>query len=58
MTLFDDYIEWETPDGRLRARLAAQYNGLSGQPRVQLVDTVGRVYHYDKALIFPKEPRK
>lgn len=54
MSLFDDYIDWETPDGRLRARRAAEYKGLKGQPRIQLVDNVGRVYHYDAALIFPK----
>lgn len=59
MNLFDDYIDWETPDGRVIARRVSEYKGRDGRWRVQLVDKLGRVYHYDKELAFPKaNPRK
>jgi hypothetical protein len=54
VNLFDDYVEWDTPDGRLVARRVSEYKGLVGQRRVQLVDEVGRVYHYDKELVFER----
>lgn len=59
MSLFDDYVDWETPDGRLHVRLVCEYIGLYDQVRVQFVDEVGRVYHYDKELVFRREdPRE
>lgn len=39
---------WLLPDGTtLVAEVYEEYVGLSGQARVGLVDSMGRVYHYD-----------
>lgn len=54
MGLFNDYRTWSTPDGTLWARIDSEYVGLKSQPRVVLVDTVGRVYHYDSDQVHPR----
>lgn len=56
MGLLDDYVPWDTPDGRIVARVASEYEGLRGQPRVCLVDGRGRVYHYDRELVRKASP--
>jgi hypothetical protein len=42
---------WETPDGPLTAMIYEEYLGLRGQQRLGLVDSQGRVYHYDADLV-------
>lgn len=39
---------YRTPDGVLTAYIYEYYLGLKGQARVGLVDTQGRVHHYDR----------
>ena len=44
---------WRTPRGVIVARVVERYTGMSGQPRVLLVDTTGRVHHYDELEVKP-----
>ena len=45
----EDLAAWRTPNGLVLGRVHERYVGLAGQPRIALVDVVGRVHHFDAA---------
>lgn len=55
MNLFlEEYKTWSTPDGTLWARVHEEYLGRQHQVRICLVDSVGRVYHYDRDQVIER----
>lgn len=49
----NELAAWRTPDGLLLARVLDRYVGLHDQPRLALVDVVGRVHHFDAGDVAP-----
>jgi hypothetical protein len=53
VTPLEPMSSWQTPDGVLVAYVGARYTGLRDQPRICLVDRLGRVHHYDEHAVRP-----